>query len=1407
MQCPHCATPNPAQARFCMGCGAQLVQGVICERCYTLLPPQARYCTHCGAYVPQPIGTDAITPPPVAQRVVLTPAAPAPMPAAAQGQSPEPPPAAAPLSPLGTPRPLAELLPALRRFLSADLYEPLERVPKEKDLIAVRDHLAALTTTCKTYLPGPVIRAPQPPGVPAGGMQRGVFLFGDVSGFTPLSEKLKTLGQAGAEQITDIINALFTELVKVLFAHGGTLLKFGGDAMLGMWPAETPEALAQAALRACQTGLAIQEVLSRPQFAEINALGEKHTLKIKVGISAGPFFAAHIGTPPGEHERGSTMAYVTTGETVNLAEEAEGHAHPGQVAMTRAAADLVTGQVEMGPVEREPDEGYRRLLAAPPLESALTASSEAPEPPDGPLDAQITYLVERLERLTPYLSSELVSRIATNPRNARIQPEHRPVTVMFVNYKGISKLIEKHGESDPGLITQHLNHYFCKMAAIVERYEGTNARMDQYAVGDRMVIFFGAPRAHEDDPVRALYTALEMQEVVRKEFAALRTASGVFRFEQRVGINTGHLFAGNVGAPDLRQEYTLMGDDINMAARLMSNAPWGQIYLSRRTRDAVAAFIELEDRGEIKVKGKEIKIPTFSALRRRGEVGRTRGLDSGESPLTGREAQLQALQARAGLFFAGRGQILSINGHSGLGKSRTLRELRAWMANQPGGEAVQWVEARALSFSEQAGYWMAAQMMRGLLGVSPSASQDDVLFRLSERAEALLGERAMDAVPYLAHMMGLELGEEWAWVQKEDPKVRQKQTLWAASELINAQAHEHPLVIALDDLHWADEASLALFGHLLKVTDQAPVMICLLYRPLREQGCWKLRDRAESEYPHRHFELALEPLETGLASQLLARLLPGAEIPAEHHVELLNKAAGNPFYLEELVRALIEAGAVIPDPTQPGNWQVTERIRQVAIPASLHAAIAARIDRLTEDARQALQLAAVIGRQFRLEVLRGLAQATAEIDLWLAQLERGGLVLPSGIAADTLYAFPDTLVHEVAYDSLLVQNRQQLHQRVGELLESVYADALEANCELLAYHFGHGADPLKALNYLHMAARKAEEKYAPATCIEYTRQMLEIYRAQEDASGQAGALYSMGVKAYEMGDYPRARDWLSEAAGLQRGIPDPQSEAWSVMYLGMLDLKQGDYPQAAAHHQAALENARARQDSFQEGIHLTNLARVHMRLGQYEAALQEFEQSLVLKQRNNDLTGQAFALFYMGMTRLYQGRDDDAETYLHQSQSMWQQVTRNERGLAYVEQGLGLLALQRGQYAEAQECLRSAITRCEKLVLKAEQIENLSHLSRALLGLGDAVEAREVSSQAVHRLAAQQDVEEEQAISFNHYRVLQSSGDPAAGEYLAQAAAVMREQAGRIGDAQEREIFLTQVPVNREIGETLKEVT
>ena len=1452
MQCSSCGTINPSQARFCMGCGALLVAAQVCNHCHTLLPLQARFCYHCGtfqlqgaAYAPPaavqpyavaaPLPAPAVSLPPAPPVMPVQPplqppaaavpawAPPATVPAAAPAQpapvpasppappaAPEPAPAAPAAAQAGN-RPVSELLPSLKLLLTDDLYDPLEGVPTPAQLNAARDHLSALIGTIKTYLPWPVVVSPQPAGIPAGGMYRGVFIFGDVSGFTPLSEKLKVLGQEGAEIMTRLINALFTDLVSALFDHGGTLLKFGGDAMLGLFPASNNEELAQGALQAAQTALAMQEVLKKEQFSAIQVLGETRSLQIKIGISAGPYFAAHIGTKPSETNGNGTMAYVTTGTTVNLAEASEGHANPGEIAMTRYVRELLGDRAELGPVNKEPDEDFFRLISAPPR-AAGVQRLEIQEPPDADNLTQLNYLVDRLDRLTPYLPDELVARIVSNPKSARILPENRPVTVMFANYKGISRLIEKMGDSEPELITHHLNNYFVHMATIVERYEGTVARMDQYAVGDRLVIFFGAPRAHEDDPVRAITTALEMQEAVRQNFSALRTATGVYRFEQRIGVNTGVLFAGNAGAQDLRQEYTLMGDDINMAARLMSNAPWGDIYMSRRTKEAVEAYFEVEDKGELKVKGKAITIPTFKILGRRGEVGRTRGFDEGETAMIGRSQAFESFQKAARSFLTSkRGQIITIIGNSGLGKSRLLRESRAWLAGQEQAKDVLWIEARALSFSEQMNYWMATEVIRGMLSLKPAATQDDVLYALSERCEAYFGDDAMNATPYLAHMMGLDLGEEWAWVRSLDPKVRQKQTFRTATQFFTAAARERPIVIAMDDLHWADEASLALLENLLAATDKAALMFCLVFRARRDKLCWQLRDRAAADYAHRYTEINLEPLSWEQSIELLGQLLPGAQFQAETQREILDKTAGNPFYLEEVVRSLRESGAVERIPETPDRWRVTERISAIKVPGTLHAAIVARIDRLTEDTRQALQAAAVIGRQFRLGLFSNLTRAEEEINFWLSQLERGGLVRPSELSDDPLYNFPDALVQEVAYESLLVQNRQQLHRRVADTLEEHYAheaeetgqnldQLLSLNCELLAYHFSRSDSQEKAIKYLEMAAKKSRDSYANETAIQFYQQLLEIRRKTGDRAGEAGALSNMGVIAYEIGAFDRSRPWLEEAAAIQAASGDQKSQGWSVMYVGMVELKQANYANATRCHTQAMELAHNREDKFQEGIHLTNLARVSMRLGQYDLALDQFQQSLDMKKAMVDINGVGFALFYRGLIYTYQGHYDDAEASLQGAFQAWSQVAKNERVMSYYNYGAGLLALGRQQYGQACEYLQKATDLSTKLELRAETIDNLSAFSQARLGQGDTDAALELSSQAIRLLAAQKDVEEIQQIYLDHARVLAARNDPQAAEYLQRAYDTMIERAHRLEDPEQQRIYLEQVRVNQEIS-------
>jgi class 3 adenylate cyclase/predicted ATPase len=1193
-----------------------------------------------------------------------------------------------------TPRSISIMLPSLGHYLPDNLYEPLERRPNERHVAEVRDHLVALLHTTKTYLPWPVIVAPQPGGVPAGGMEQGTFLLADMSGFTALSERLSRFGQSGAEQITEIINNLFHEMVSILFAYGGTLLKFGGDALLGLFMADSDESLAASARHAMQAALAMQKGMEK--FIAIKAGDETYALRLKCGISSGRYFAAHIGTP-------ENMSYVTTGHTVNRSDQAQSYAEPGDIIIAQSVLDLAGQGIHVEPR----DEGFYVLRGAT-LPDDMVTPITLDEKLSGDLNTQIDTLVDRLDRLSPYLPGELLPRIATNPTDAQIAPDHRPVTVMFVNYVGISDLIEDLGDSQPDIITQHLNTYFSRMSDIVDRYEGTVARMDQYTVGDRLVVFFGAPRAHEDDPVRAVYTALEMQQAISEEFTALQASVGVYRFRQRIGINTGQLFAGNVGAANLRQEYTLMGDDINMSARLMSKAGWDQIFVTKKTRDRVAAFIDLQSEGELKVKGKEILIPTYRVLGRRGEIGRTRGLDSGDSPYTGRISEFEIAQKCGEGLLKERGQIVSIYAESGMGKSRIMREFKTWLLARPGAERILWLEGRALSFSEHASYWLIIQMIRGILNLKQDATEDDVLYTLWERGEELLGkETAREAIPFIANIMGLKLEGEWVgWVHNLSPEVRQKQTFWSVQEFFKAATEQYLTVIALDDLHWADEASLALIDSLMQVAVQAPLMFLLAFRPQRDKGCWRLRDKAVSEYPHRHTEIPLKPLMTDESDALLSKLLPGAQLTTESRLDILNKASGNPFYLEEVVRTLIENGAVIPHPQQTGSWQVTEKIAEVDVPDSLEGAIIARIDRLSEAARQALQMASVIGRSFEMPILDHLVEAQTELGEWLAQLERDDLIRPAGTSG---YIFPNALVQEVVYDNLPVHRRQEYHRRVGEALEAMirerYGDDTpdnlamdldgdgipEQGSELLAYHYHLSDNRNKAMLYLELAGYKAQTQFANETAIQYYTDLLAFIHNDE----------TLWEKHYE--------------------ILERRQQIYKLR--GMQSERQADIDRM-------MELAIAHNDQTRRATALQKLADFYDTTSQYDQAEATANEALALWIEVGNQEGQADILYQLGVLAYYQGDYNKSRPLLEQATAL-QQAIQDIEAEAWSEMYIGMIDLVTGCYSDArhhhEHALELALQRKDGLQMGI----HLTNAARVALRLGRYEQALDMFKQAL----------------------------------------------------------------------------
>ncbi len=1392
MICSACTTPNPAQARYCLHCGQTMTVGYVCNACHTLLPPNANYCFHCGTIVVtsqqkcERCGANTVAGQihcgqcgnqliqitisasdkssrhiSSSEREQLSSQA---IIELAETESPTSEQGIVETTSI-TARPLPAMLPSLKKYLPETLYEPLERRPNERQITIARDHLISLVKTATTYLPRPVVLAPQKAGEPAGGIQQGTFLFVDVSGFTPLSERLSQFGRSGAEQVTNIINDLFFDMVSILFNHGGSLLKFGGDALLGLFPASEEAILPQTALHAAQTAIEMQAVMEK--FAAIEAGGDQMALRIKCGISTGSYFAAHIGTE-------SNMAYVTTGHTVNSAEQAEGNAEPGEIILAPSAYSLIVDKVE-GETRNE----TYLLTAVKEIDQEYTFDTNTPIASDvtplGDLQTQVTYLVDRLDRLTPYLAADLLPRMVNNPDNVQIAPDHRPVTVMFVNYRGISNLIEDMGKTRPEIITQQLNRYFCHMADIVEKYEGTLARMDQYAIGDRLVIFFGAPRAHEDDPVRAVYTALEMQAASREHFSALQTGKGIYRFDQRIGINTGHLFAGNVGASNLRQEYTLMGDDINMAARLMSKAEWETIFVSKKTQERVASHIELENKGSLKVKGKEILIPTFQVLRRRQETGPTRGLGS-DSPLIGRRKELTALKEVGYSFLNGRGQILSIIGNSGLGKSRMKRELNSWIFGQTGRKKLNWFEGQSLSFSERVSNWLIIQLVQSSLGLSSEATKDDILFTLWQQSEALLGkETAREAVPFIAHLLRLQLEGEWAqWVEELEPRVRQKQTFWAIRQFFIAIARKKPTVIALEDLHWADEASLAIINDLLAISDQVPLMFCLIFREIRDKGCWQLRNNAAGAFPHRYVEVRLTPLSKANARRLLGRLLPGAKFSQETIDNILNKSAGNPYYLEEVVRSLIENEAVVPQPEQPKQWQVTEMIEQIAVPDTLQGAIVSRLDRLEEDVRQGLQMAAVIGRQFQANLLRGLSETDSEVDRWLSELERVGLIKLSeseqtaskngakvadlldiligdspetaeGESEEQTYTFPDALVQEVAYDSMLVKRRKQFHRQVGEALEQLFAARLDEECEMLAYHFGRSDNLEKAIHYLEKAGKTAQAGFANETALEHYSNLLEHLENEQPNWQKQYSVLKARQQIYALiGEQDGREADIKTMIALAKTNQDESRLAEGLNALADLYQWTGRYDETIAQANDALAiNEKIGQKAGQaEALHQIGVVKYYQ--GNYEEAQPALEQAASLRRFTNDPDGESWTELYLCMINFVIG--NYGEAILHNERALQTAESRHD----WLQMGIHLnngarISHRLGQYQEALVQFRKSLEMRERVGDRTGQGFTLFGLGLIYIQMEKYDEAKSALQES---LAIRQAIEDERGISY-----------------------------------------------------------
>jgi len=519
-------------------------------------------------------------------------------------------------------------LARLKPYLPPRQLDDLPPAPlwRKDDLVRTHDHLARLLDVVITYLPRQLVQAElalaDVPPV-GGAFLDGALLFADISGFTAMSERLSTLGQEGAEQITALVNRYFGAMLDVLFAHGGDLFKFGGDALLAFFPDQVGGSAS-----ALQAAWAMQEAMAA--FHQVETSLGTFPLQMKIGLHAGPIFAARVGSAD-ERE------FIVTGPAVNATARAEEVASAGQILVSPTVYAQVQDRDWVAAVEG-PAGHYlvervgTRPSPVPP--SAPLRAADLCRPGDEPGDT-LRRTLDALERLVPYLPPGLLRRLVPDPGRHETSGEHRLVAVLFANFLGASELVTRLGRDRTDEIAQALNRYFVTMHQAVSRYGGVVNKVDLYDQGDKLMALFGAPVAHEDDAERAVRAALEMQAAVEGIGERPGSLKEGWLLSQRIGVSTGMVFAGHVGAAT-RREYTVMGDEVNLAARLMSAAAEGEILLASYVQRKVSPFFEVADRGEVSLKGKSKPVPTYTIVGRRAQPEPVRGIRGLRSPLVGR---------------------------------------------------------------------------------------------------------------------------------------------------------------------------------------------------------------------------------------------------------------------------------------------------------------------------------------------------------------------------------------------------------------------------------------------------------------------------------------------------------------------------------------------------------------------------------------------------------------------------------------------------------------------------------------------------------------------------------------------------------------------------------------------------
>jgi len=917
--------------------------------------------------------------------------------------------------------------------------------------------------------------------------------------------------------------------------------------------------------------------------------------------------------------------------------------------------------------------------------------------------------------------------------------ERKLVSVLFADVAGSTAIAE---QVDPEEVAEIMNGAFDFMNAAVAGQRGMVARL----MGDAILAFFGVPVAYENDAERAIRAGLELQKSAVEYAGQVRQRYGL-EFRVRVGINTGLAVMDIIGS-QVRSEFTAMGDTVNVASRLQNAASPGEVLISHDTYRHVRGLFAVQSLEPIYVRGKSEPLQAYRVTGTRARPFRqpARGVSGIETPIVGREAELRQLQANLSVLEGPgpvKARIVTIVGEAGMGKSRLLYEFTRWLELQPKGQRI--LRARATEEMDHLPYSLLRVLLTAEFEIIDSDSEAVAKGKLERGIAKHSGPEHADWAPFIGHILGFDYtsSPQLQGILEDAHQIHER-AFYHAAQFFKTVLRDQPVLILLEDIHWADEGSLDFFEHLVQDCLDLPLMIVVLARNalFERRPSWGGGQAIQ-------IRVDLAPLSESDSQKLVGEILRHIpEIPPSLQHLIVSRAEGNPFYVEEVIKMLIDDGVIVPGPER---WQfMEERLVEWKIPPTLTGVLQARLDGLPVQERKVLHCASVAGRVFWDELAARMSDAgdyvgvetLPETSGVLASLSDREMIFrrdPSAFAGTTEYIFKHALLRDVAYERLLKRLRRAYHLKVAEWLCERSGERAGEYAGRIGEHFELAGEPARAADWYARAGQQAQETYAPEIARDYYQQALSLWAqagdlAEERRSQQIEAYHGLGQVLNWLGRYGEAVEAFQNMAGAADAHADTAAQARAWHGIAEAQMHRGDTREAIESASKEEELARASGTQLDLTRALWMKAWGAFKLGEIETALSLARRVAQLSSRSGDRGQIAHSLNLLGVLESVTGHFQEASHYFEQALEIFLAIGNRRRAMPLMN-NLGVIMESRGYYEQAMARYLEALDTARQIGNRDGEMIYLSNLGGVKVRLGEYAAAEADLRQVIHMAA------------------------------------------------------------------------